>query len=337
MAQDYAGAVRSGAMAASRLHRDLGIRDASDGAGGAIDVFAAIYQLDLPLMLRPLRGLMGAFLNDPCPGILIGTGWRMNIQRFTAAHELGHCILKHNPSLDDEDQILRRVPLAVDARNDYQETEADAFAVGFMLPKWLIVGHCARQGWRTVDLLRPDVVYQLSLRVGASYEATCRTLERYRLVNVDQRNLLLKTKPRPLKVELLRDYQPANYKGDVWLLTDRDQGARIEGSRDDLFVVRLEERSTAGYVWNFDELQTSGFALLRDVRENDDPEGVGGPVARRVTAAPEDGPRGRLELAERRPWQPDAPIAKLSLDYDFSGPEELGLSRIERRQMLEAA
>ena len=166
MAQDYAGAVRAGAMAASRLHRDLGLRDASDGAGGAIDVFAAIYQLDLPLMLRPLKGLMGAFLNDPCPGILIGTGWRMNIQRFTAAHELGHCILKHRPSLDDEDQILRRVPLSVDARNDYQETEADAFAVGFMLPKWLIVGHCARQGWRTVDLLRPEVVYQLPLRVG---------------------------------------------------------------------------------------------------------------------------------------------------------------------------
>ena len=56
-----------------------------------------------------------------------------------------------------------------------------------------------------------------------------------------------------------------------------------------------------------------------------------------VTAAPEDGPRGRLELAERRPWQPGAPIAQLSLDFDFSGPEELGLSRVERRQMLEAA
>ena len=54
--------------------------------------------------------------------------------------------------------------------------EADAFAVGFMLPKWLVVGHCARQGWRIADLLRPEVVYQLSLRLGASYEATCRAL-----------------------------------------------------------------------------------------------------------------------------------------------------------------
>lgn len=337
MALDYAGAVRAGTMAASRLHRKLGIRDESEGSGGAVDVFAAIYQLDLPLMLRPLKGLMGAFLNDPCPGILIGTGWRMNIQRFTAAHELGHYILEHRPSLDDEDQILRRVPLAMDARNGYQETEADAFAVGFMLPKWLIAGHCARQGWRKGDLLRPAAVYQLSLRVGASYEATCRTLERYKLITIDQRDTLLKAKPRSLKVELLRDYQPANYKGDVWLLTNRDQGARIEGSRDDLFVVQVEERSSAGYVWNFDQLRSSGFALLRDVRESNDLEGIGGPITRRVTVAPEDGPRGRLEFSEHRPWQPDAPIARLSLDYDFSGPEELGLSRIERRHMLEAA
>lgn len=337
MARDYTGAVRAGAMAASRLHRDLGIRETSDGAGGAVDVFEAIYNLDLPLMLRPLKGLMGAFLNDPCPGILIGTGWRMNIQRFTAAHELGHCILKHKPSLDDEDQILRRTPLALDAQNGYQETEADAFAVGFMLPKWLMVGHCARQGWRTNDLVRPDVVYQLSLRLGASYEATCRTLERYKLIDIDQRDALLKVKPKPLKIDLLRDYRPGDYKGDVWLLTERDQNARIDGSRDDLFVVRLEERSTAGYVWNFDELAGSGFALLRDVRESSDPEGVGGPVTRRVTAAPEGGPRGRLELHERRPWEAHAPIAGLKLDFDMSGPEELGLSRVERRQMLEAA
>lgn len=337
MARDYAGAVRAGAMAASRLHRELGLRESGDGAGASIDIFGAINTLELPLMLRPLKGLMGAFLNEPCPGILIGTGWRMNIQRFTAAHELGHCILKHQPSLDDEDQILRRVPLDADARNGYQETEADAFAVGFMMPKWLIVGHCARQGWRTADLLRPEVVYQLSLRLGASYEATCRTLERYRLVALDDREALLKVKPRPLKVDLLRDYRPADYKGDVWLLTDRDQSARIDGSRDDLFVVRLEERSTAGYVWNFEQLEASGFAVLRDVRESSDPEGIGSPVIRRVTAAPQDGPRGRIELKESRPWQATDPIAGLAVDFDLSGPEELGYSRAERRQMLEAA
>ncbi|VVB42670.1 hypothetical protein RHCH11_RHCH11_00306 [Beijerinckiaceae bacterium RH CH11] len=206
-----------------------------------------------------------------------------------------------------------------------------------MLPKWLIIGHCARQGWRTVDLLRPDVVYQLSLRLGASYEATSRTLERYKLINQSQREDLLKIKPRVLKADLLRDYRPADYKGDVWLLTERDQAGHIDGSRNDLFVVRLEERSASGYLWNFDQLEATGFALLRDMRESDDLEGIGSPVVRRVTAAPEDGPTGRLELQECRPWQTDASIAKLGLDFDLSGPEEIGLSRAERRQMLEAA
>ena len=30
---------------------------------------------------------------------------------------------------------------------DFQEVEADAFAVEFMMPRWLIGWHAARQGW----------------------------------------------------------------------------------------------------------------------------------------------------------------------------------------------
>jgi Zn-dependent peptidase ImmA (M78 family) len=321
-------------MAASRLHRNLGIQRTD---GGAIDIFGAIHRLDIPLMLRPLKGLMGAFLNEPSPGILIAINWRMNIQRFTAAHELGHYILKHNPSLDDEDQILRRGPLPFDAHNGYQEIEADAFAVNFLFPRWLISSLCAQQGWRKCDLLRPDVAYQLSLRLGASYEATCRTLGHHTLINLDQQRNLLKVKPRNLKVELLRDFRPDNYKGDVWLLTDKDQGYRIDGSRDDLFVVSLPERSLGGYVWNFDQLEASGFAILRDVREANDFEGIGSSVVRRVTAAPKDGPKGVLDLREGRHWQPDAPIGSFRLDFDLSGPEEMGLSRAARRFILEVS
>jgi hypothetical protein len=44
-----------------------------------------------------------------------------------------------------------------------------------------------------------------------------------------------------------------------------------------------------------------------------------------------------LSLNECRPWQPANPIAQVRLDYDFTGPEGEGLSRAERRQLLEAA
>lgn len=337
MAEDYASAVRAGTMAASRLHQELGLRAQLEHTGASVDVFRAIHDLGLPLILRPLKGLLGAYLCDPAPGILVTTERQMSIQRLTAAHELGHGKMGHKPSLDDETQILRRGPMPYEADNHFQETEADAFAIAFMMPKWLILSHCARQGWHLTDLSRPAVAYQLALRLGASYEATCRTLNRYRLASDDSLRALLASPPRPLKVDLLGDYRPDNYRGDVWLLTARDKGTRIDGSQNDIFVLQLEERASAGYIWDLDQLTASGFAIVGDTCEGVDQDGVGGPVVRRVTAAPQDAPRGQFEVAERRPWEADDAIANLVVEFDLSGPERIGYSRAELRGLLEAA
>jgi Zn-dependent peptidase ImmA (M78 family) len=336
MANDYASAVRAGTMAATRLHAQLETRTLVENHGGNIDIFGAINALELPLLLRPLKGLLGAYLDQPVPGVLVTTERPMSIQRFTAAHELGHFSMKHEPSLDDE-SILRRMPTSPEPGNRFQETEADAFAVAFMLPKWLILAHAARQGWQVNELRSPNVVYQLSLRLGASYEATCRTLVRYDLITVSTMNDLLGRKPRALKIDLLGDYCPVDYRGDVWLLTERDAGTRIDGSHNDTFVLRLKEHSGGGYLWNFDQFMESGFAIVRDNYEAIDPEGVGGPVVRRITAVAEATTRGRMSLDERRPWQPVPPIGNLTFDYDLTGPEHAGLSRAERRTRLEAA
>jgi hypothetical protein len=120
-------------------------------------------------------------------------------------------------------------------------------------------------------------------------------------------------------------------------LTECDAGTRIDGSRNDLFVLRLEEHSGGGYLWDIDQLKASGFAIVCDELEAIDGEGVGGPVIRRVTAAPEENHRGSLRLDERRPWDPEPPLSQLKLDFDLTGPEEEGLSRAERRTLLEAA
>ena len=288
MASDYASAVRAGTMAAGRLHRELDTRALIETQGGSVDVFGAIHAVGLPLLLRPLKGLLGAYLSAPAPGVLVTTERPMSIQRFTAAHELGHFSMRHEPSLDDE-SILRRMPMSPEPGNNFEETEADAFAIAFMMPKWLMLAHSARQGWRIDHFRRPNVVYQLSLRIGASYEATCRTLVRYNLISPSVMTDLLRTQPRSLKVDLLKDYRPDNYRGDVWLLTERDAGSRIDGSRNDLFVLRLEEHSGGGYLWDLDQLIASGFAVVRDEREAIDGDGIGGPVVRRVTAAPDAG------------------------------------------------
>lgn len=333
---DYATAVRTGTMAAGRLHRELGTRAAIEQAGGNVDVFGTIFSIDLPLLLRPLEGLLGAYLNEPSPGVLVTTRRPMSIQRFTAAHELGHYILKHDPSLDDE-SILRRMPMPEPVAENFQETEADAFAVSFMMPRWLIGWHCQQQGWQVSELRRPSIVYQLALRLGASYEATCWTLFRNKLISYSTARDLTQTQPREMKVALLGDYRPADYRGDVWLLTERDAGARIGGSRNDLFVLRLEEHSNGGYLWDLEELKASGFAVVRDEREALDSQGVGSPVMRRVTALSDAAHHGTMSIEERRPWQPSEALTQLTLEYDLTGPEEEGLSRAERRHLLEAA
>jgi Zn-dependent peptidase ImmA (M78 family) len=336
VAADYASAVRAGTIAAARLHWRLDLRKQIEGRGGNVDVFGAIQTVDLPLLLRPLQGLLGAYLRDPAPGVLVTTQRPMSIQRFTAAHELGHFLLRHEPSFDDE-SILRRMPMNGQPAGEFQEVEADAFAVAFMMPRWLIGWHADRQRWQVGDFRRPNIVYQLALRMGASYEAACWTLARHQLIQPSLARALVQTQPRALKAALLETYRPPEYHGDVWLLTERDAGTRIDGSRNDLFVLRLEEHSGGGYLWDIDQLKASGFGIVRDELEAVDGEGIGGPVIRRVTAAPPETRRGCMSLDERRPWDPDPPLSSLQIEFDLTGPEQEGLSRTERRSLLEAA
>ncbi len=119
-AADYPGAVRAGTMAAARLHQRLDLRQQIEARGGNVDVFAAVQSLDLPLLLRPLQGLLGAYLSEPTPGVLITTQRPMSIQRFTAAHELGHLVLHRHG----------------DPKGKEVEQQANEFAGAFLLPEW---------------------------------------------------------------------------------------------------------------------------------------------------------------------------------------------------------
>lgn len=147
----------------------------------------------------------------------------------------------------------------------------------------------------------------------------------------------MQTQPRELKIALLAAHRPPDYRGDVWLLTERDARAWTDGSRNDLFVLRLREHSGGGYLWDIDQLKASGFAIVRDDLEAIDGDGVGDPVIRRVTTAPPDTYRGRIALDERRSWGPDPPLSTLAVEVDLTGPEEEGLSRAERRRLLDLA
>jgi Zn-dependent peptidase ImmA (M78 family) len=333
---DQRDAILKGVKAAHTLHRDLGVREALERSnGGRVDVFTTIGKLGATLMFQPLDRLLGAYVPAEEPGILITTKRPLPVQRFTAAHELGHLYMRHKPSLDDKG-ILRRAPFSVTTRLERQEHEADAFASMFLAPAWLLALIVQRQNWKPESLADPATAYQLSLRLGTSYSATCHVLERHKVITRSQRERLLSFEPKVMKRALLDNYEPSDWRSDVWLLTDRDEGLLIEGGRHDLFVVRLRENSSAGYLWNFDELIAAGFALIADDQEGDK-ERVGALLTRKVTAQSNGRVSRAVTFKEQRPWMPSKAMQELHLHYELRGPEQSGMWEPDLIRMLQAA
>lgn len=335
---DVRKAILKGKCEAARLHHKFNMRDRIEQVGGRINVFGTLVECGLPLLFRPLDGLLGVYMDDPIPGVLVTTKRPLSVQRFTGAHELGHARLGHSPSLDD-DLILRRSLFSKQKNYKQEEREADAFAVEFMMPPWLFATHFERHSWDSRMMVDPITVYQLSLRLGASYEATCRSLVRpgVEVISRAATTKLLRIKPKTIKETLLGGYRPPDWWGDVWILTRKDEGMVIEGSRSDLFVLQLTEHTSAGYLWNFEELNEAGFAIVRDERTRKTDETVGGPVKRSIVARSMRRQRGEMALVEQRPWQKvGKSLAHFRFSYDLTGPEEEGWSQAERR-LFEAA
>ena len=91
MVRGRAAEIRLEAIAvAKRLHREMKMRDTVISGSGMIDVFSAIEQLGIPLVFKPLKTALGLCLPKPLSGIMVTTERSLHIQRFTAAHELGH-------------------------------------------------------------------------------------------------------------------------------------------------------------------------------------------------------------------------------------------------------
>lgn len=246
--------------------------------------------------------------------------------------------LGHESSLDIED-ILTRSPFVESESYDLREIQANAFASQLLTPSWLLVKHMQRQGWARDRLTDPDTVYQLSLRLGTSYSATCHALARNNVITKIVSSSLLKIQPKAIKQRLAAPYQPKSWYGDVWLITERDDQIILEGSRSDLVVLKFMEHSGSGYVWQLGELADVGLAVVQDGRAADpDEQLIGGEVIRTVITESQNGAGGHVCLREVRPWQlTGEPLQSLEFHVDLSGPVQAGLLLAQREALLSVA
>jgi len=320
---------------AGKLHRRLKTEPVIASLGGGVDVFKTVDQMSVKLVFRPLKNLLGAFLPQPSPGIMITTQRTLPVQRFTAAHELGHCVLRHPATVDDA-SMLERYPFGSHSY-DSREAAADAFASSFLMPRWLIESHAARQGWSAESFDDPRTIYQLSLRIGVSYRAACHALAQHRIIKRNTLAALLPTPPKKIKQAIMGNKSLSDWHPDVWLLTDRDQGTMIQGGPKDVFLISLKEHSGAGYLWNVEQLQESGFVIVSDERRIPDPsEQIGGSVERLLIAEAQTETEREVDLSQARPWDPASATDHFHLQFELFG-NEIGKPRFDRKRMVAAA
>ena len=192
---DYRDAILSGISNASEVYSQCSAQEDRT----SFNILSAVSHYDIPIMFRPLQNLLGATidLGDDYRGILVTSKRDLCTQRFTIAHELGHCVMQHDTYLDHEIADSGRfqgpgLPL--------EEIAANTFASELLANREIIIPIAAKRNWNSESFLDPLHVYQLSLRLGLSYQATCWGLGAQEIITKSQAAQLSRIQPRDIKI-----------------------------------------------------------------------------------------------------------------------------------------
>jgi Zn-dependent peptidase ImmA (M78 family) len=241
------------AKLAAQVLDDSGAHERVEQGYTRVDPIAIAEQAGVAVMARPLDKLLGAFLREDEPGIILNTRRPAGMFHMTCAHELGHFYLGHLTTADEH----------LDYRSDAApfEQEADQFAYALMGPAWLITQVLNVQGWGRRAVQDPDTLYQLSLRLGLSYTATVWSLVRTRFLNANLAKTLAALPPAELKRRMVPDGTVLKEHQDVWRLRPADRACVLEPRATDTVVMDLPSHAAAGYLWSLQEAADHGYAL----------------------------------------------------------------------------
>lgn len=235
---------RAGARAlveAQRLLQAIGLDQARP-----IDVFRLILEEGITLDFTRYRKLAGAYIpgsDDLPPIITINEGHPLALQRYTAAHELGHHVAHSDSVCDTDVEILARGV----APRTYDEAFAESFASWLLMPRQLVHAR-VRALALPAHALGPEDVYRLALDLGTSYDATLTQLGVLHLLSFPQQQALRRIPPKDTK-ERLAGGPRANARTDVWRVAEGDEWGVLRAKIGDDVILELPEAPSTSYLW----------------------------------------------------------------------------------------
>lgn len=323
--------VREGSLAAQRELVRLGVDESR-----RVEVFDVIEREGIWLMFQPLDNLYGVYerIGDAA-GIALHSGHPLGLQRFTAAHEYGHHVLKHEGSLDTQKEIEGN------PANQPREIAAQAFAATFLMPVQLINAALKRLGL-SLDPheILSEQLYELSLEVGSSYMAAATQLAALGKITWDEAKALTKLTPISIKEKLGGGERPRNARADVWSLDESDDERQLAVRLDDEIDVQLPETPTSGYRWVARIVDSTVHVLHDDdgsslvivsdglvPRADDVQPRFGGQRRRHLRLLAAEPGEATVELALVRPWlERESPLKTVTAHVQVTPPRTGDLS-----------
>lgn len=281
------------------LAAEFVLADLNHGPGGRVPIFELIEDRGIWLTFQPLDQLLGVYQRiGDVAGIAINAARPISLQRFTAAHELGHHELGHQSHVDDPHDI--EAP-----SDDPAELQAQTFAASLLMSEVSIETRLEHRGH---DPLRPQLTaldaYCLSAELGVSYQATVTQLRALGKISAAVAGRMGSHRPLALKQQLLGGRRPDNPRASVLRITRDDHRRHIVIDVGDELALELPERRSAGFEWEL--RRHSGFTLVDDRYEpaaaGTDPVLIGGVGVRHLTLRCHQPGRTSIELELAQPW-----------------------------------
>ena len=291
-----------------------------------LDVYDAIRRSNLWLMFQPLEGLYGIYQQaGDAAGVVINVKVHPALQRFTAAHELGHHLLGHENSLDPEDHIRRFSHL------EAQELEAQFFAAEFLMPI-AAVNSIASEFDIDKASVAADDVYQMSLRLRTSYVATVNRLQTLDWYGSARARELRKVTPKSIKRNMLRS-PLSDARSDVWQVTRAT--SHVAAQVGDGLRVSLSETPSSGYRWQLrvDESVQVDYDEFVPAERSGAPF-VGDEGLRNFYLSANEPEQSVVQCALARQWEQDNVADEFEIVVDAKNRPALGLYDEQRHELL---